>query len=379
VLTRTFIVTATETITNADYRVTAGNGAVAVGAEAVTTTILPPDLRITKTGPVTATANVPFTYALTATNDGSMLIQMTITDTLPSGATFVDASDGGQLNGSDVVWSNLPNLHYGDSLTVTLTVQAAESVTNTDYVASGKSREQAVSKAGTDSVTTVIAPELAITKTGPSSANPEEAIQYTLTVTNIGGLATGVVITDRVPPNATYVSGGSFSTPIVTCDVGDLSYQQTDGCIFTVTATQTITNDTYGVSATNGDSVSGADAIVTSIAPMLSITKTASITATAGSEITYTLTVTNAGGLATGVIITDRVPLGATFIRASGGIVPSTGVLTWDIGNLAYTDTIQRTFVVTATQTITNTEYGARADSGYRTVLPMPVIVKIGE
>ena len=73
------------------------------------------------------------------------------------------------------------------------------------------------------------------------------------------------------------------------------------------------------------------------------------------------------------------MPLGATFIRASGGIVPSTGVLTWDIGNLAYTDTIQRTFVVTATQSITNTEYGARADSGYRTVLPMPVIVKIGE
>lgn len=379
VLTRTFTVTATETITNADYRVTSGSGAVAVGADAVTTTILPPDLQITKTGPATATVNVPFTYTLTVTNDGSKLTQIVVTDTLPTGTTFVAASDGGTLNGDIVVWDNLPNLNYGDSLSVTLTVTAVETVTNDDYSASGKDRGQTVSKAGADAVTTVIAPELAITKSGPSSANPEEAIQYTLTVTNTGGLATGVVITDRVPANATYTGGGdAFNGSTVSWNVGDVAYAAVEPRTFTVTATQTLTNADYAVSADNSATVLGTGGVTTTIAPTLSITKTAPSSVVAGSEITFTLMVTNTGGLATGVVITDRVPLNAAFIRADEGISPAAGVLTWTLSTpLSYTRSVSRTFVVTATQTITNAHYGVMADGGYRVPAPMPVIVRI--
>lgn len=376
-LTRTFTVTATETITNADYRVTAGSGAVAVGTDVVTTTILPPDLQITKSGPPTATVATPFSYTLTVTNDGSQLTQLTITDTLPSGAHFVGASDGGTLNGADIVWTGLPPLKYGQSLSVTLTVTATGTVTNDDYVASGKSQGQTVSQVGADTVTTVVAPALTITKSGPSSANPEEAIQYTLTVTNTGGLATGVVITDRVPANATYTGGGDiFNDPLVTWNVGDVAYAEVVQRTFTVTATQTLTNDTYGVSATNGDAAQGREVVVTTIAPALGLDKTAPPTATAGSEITYILTVTNSGGLATGVVLTDAVPLHASFVRAAGG-TESGGIVTWHVGELAYNASIRRTFTVTTTQTLTNSDYGVRADGGYGVYAPLPVVVKI--
>ena len=371
VLTRTFIVTATEAITNTDYRVTAGSGAFAVGTDIVTTEMYPSNLQITKTGPISAVPNAEIIYTLIITNTGSRATSLIITDTLPIGATYVR---GGTLVGDLVRW-DVHHLNHGKSLERTFTVTATQTITNYDYGVTGNGGD--VYALGTDTVTTVISPALHLSKTGPSTATAGADIEYTLTVTNTGGLAKGVVITDRVPNGATYVSGGTFVDPIVTCDIGDLAYQQTVQCLFIISATQTITNDTYGVSAINSTILSGTDAVSTIIAPQLSIDKTAPITATAGSEITYTLTVTNTGGLATGVVITDQLPINATFVRAGQGGGLNAGVLTWPAVTLSYTASIQRTFTVTATQTITNAQYGARADGGYRTFGPLPIIVKI--
>ena len=375
-LTRTFTVTASQSITNVDYAVTA-NETRAEGTTAVTTTILPTRLQIIKRGPAYADPNSDIVYTLTVTNTGSQATGLVITDTVPNNATYKSgsASHGGSIVGNVVRWE-IPILNRNHSATRTFTVRATQTITNDDYGVTANSG--AVRVQGTIDVTTIITPVLEVSKDGPSTADPEELITYTLTVINIGGLATGVSITDRVPSGATYIAGGTFADPIVTCDVGDVPYQQTAQCTFTVTATQTITNDDYRAIPTNGAPASGTDTIVTTIAPTLSIMKAAPYSVTTGSEITFTLSVTNTGGLATDVIITDAVPLNASFIRAAGSYSHNTGVLTWTLSTpLSYATTVTRTFVVTATETITNAKYGVTAKGGYRAYAPMPVVVRV--
>jgi uncharacterized repeat protein (TIGR01451 family) len=57
---------------------------------------------------------------------------------------------------------------------------------------------------------------------------------------------------------------------------------------------------------------------------------------TVGNELIYTITVHNGGAIAaTGVTLTDRLPAGVTFVSATGGMTPSGGVVTFDLGTLA--------------------------------------------
>jgi uncharacterized repeat protein (TIGR01451 family) len=69
-----------------------------------------------------------------------------------------------------------------------------------------------------------------------------------------------------------------------------------------------------------------------------------------GSNLTYTLSVTNVGTAgATGVTLTDTLPGGVTFVSASGGITPTNGVLTSTIGSLDAGAAAGFTIVVTPT------------------------------
>jgi virginiamycin B lyase len=75
-------------------------------------------------------------------------------------------------------------------------------------------------------------------------------------------------------------------------------------------------------------------------APDLALSGTAPMSATVGTNLTYTLTVTNDGtGNATGVTLLDTLPPGVTFVSATGGATPNTrgqlSQLSLTIGNLA--------------------------------------------
>jgi uncharacterized repeat protein (TIGR01451 family) len=57
---------------------------------------------------------------------------------------------------------------------------------------------------------------------------------------------------------------------------------------------------------------------------------------TVGGNLTYTITVTNAGpAAATGVTLTDTLPAGVTFVSATGGVTPVGNTLTFNLGSLA--------------------------------------------
>ncbi len=93
-------------------------------SETVLVTLLP-DLKITKTGPDPAYFGTDFSYTLTIENIGlTEATTVMAEDELPSGVTFVSASDGGTESAGVVTW-NIGTLAVGASVTRTVTVHAS--------------------------------------------------------------------------------------------------------------------------------------------------------------------------------------------------------------------------------------------------------------
>jgi uncharacterized repeat protein (TIGR01451 family) len=87
-----------------------------------------------------------------------------------------------------------------------------------------------------------------------------------------------------------------------------------------------------------------------STAPDLALSGSAPDAGTVGKSLAYTISVTNNGtAAAAGVILADTLPSGATFDSATDGVVPTNGVLTFQVGNLGAGATATFTIVVTPT------------------------------
>lgn len=116
----------------------------------------------------------------------------------------------------------------------------------------------------------------------------------------------------------------------------------------------------------------------TTTTPDLTISKRAPSTAIAGAPITYTLTITNSGATtATGLIVTDDLPAGATYV--SGGTLVNNSVR-WTIPALAGFGTVtETTYVVAAASTITNTDYTVSATGGFSANGTAPVVTRLVE
>ena len=187
-------------------------------------------------------------------------------------------------------------------------------------------------------------PVISLTKTAPPSVT-NGTVTFTIAYKNSGyGAALGAVLTDKLPNGATFVSasnGGVNNAGTVTWNLGDLA----PGASGQVTVTVTLgAAGTYSNNATltyligNNTSTITSNTTKTVFAPTqpnLSLVASAPATTTSP-NVTLTLNYTNTGGgAAQGVVVSDPLPPGTTFVSASNGGVFAGGVVTWNVGNVA--------------------------------------------
>src|SRR5207247_146607 len=142
------------------------------------------------------------------TNNGpSTVTAATVSDVLPSGTTFVSATNGATYNaGTNTVSYTSDTLASAGTASFTLTLAISPTLTgslaNTTTVAPPSGVTDTVP--GNDSSTdtdTVLTPHLTITKTGdPAPVNSTDTVHFTITVSNTGtGTAFNVLLTDLLP------------------------------------------------------------------------------------------------------------------------------------------------------------------------------------
>ncbi len=337
----------------------------------VSTTVLQPDLSLTKSGPANANASATIEYVLTVTNGGTAAAAaVVLSDTLPAAVTFASASRGGVNNAGTVTWPAVSSLAAGGSFVDTVRVvapAAGGTVVNVAAVATTTAESSAANN--TSSATTTVAPppasaDLSISKSGPATANASDPLEYVLTVSNSGpDAATNVVVSDTLPAGVTFVDASGGQTPA--------GNTVTWPAVASLASGATIADTIHVVAPAGGGTVRNASAVesstgdpsaanntssaTTTVAPPpasadLSISKSGPATANASDPLEYVLTVSNNGpDAATNVVVSDTLPAGVTFVDASGGQTPAGNTVTWPaVASLASGATIADTIHVVA-------------------------------
>lgn len=365
------------------------------------------DLSITKTdGLATINPGSAETYTIVVSNAASSSGAANgaiVTDTVPASLTSVAWTCGsptggatcGAASGSGNNISTTANLPVGSSVTYTVTgtlsTTATGTLSNTATVitpASGVSDPTDLSRTGagnnsaTDTTTINAASDLAVSKTvNNSTPNVGNTIAYTVTVTNNGPVgATNVHLTDLTPVGLTFVSATpsgatTYNSATGLWTIGSLA----NGASATLTinakvnagtGNTTITNTTSGLGAdqfdpTSANNVGSVSLRVTSADLSLTMSVNNS-TPAFGQNVTYTVTVSNAGpDGATNVAVKDVLPASLVFVSATpstGSYNSATGI--WTVGSIANgaNVTLQIVAQVNAFGTITNTAQVSASD-----------------
>ena len=188
---------------------TASSGGNSFQPEArATTTILVPDITVEKTGRPAMFVGNQVTYTLTASNSGdAALTGVTITDTIPTGMSYVTSSPAGTVSedGAQVSWS-VGNLAVDAETSVTVTLQGDQVGTVTN--AAGASATEGVSASDTLEIRVLPAPGATIQITDSFDPVSEgEQVDFTVAVSNQGrSPMTGVRVVVPIPTEMTFVS-----------------------------------------------------------------------------------------------------------------------------------------------------------------------------
>ncbi len=351
----------------------------------VITTVTPQsDLQIGKTGAASVLAVSNLTYTISVTNFGpSSASSVTVTDALPSGVTFVNASGNGANNSGIVTWSiAMLNSNQVTNVTVTVTAPTSGSLTNVASVGPPVNDPNPTNNT-TPPVITTVTPQfdLAIVKSGPATVNAATNFTYNISVTNLGpSSASSIIVTDTLPANITFVSAsgnGATNNGIVTWNISTLSNNQVTNLTVTVIApaSGSVTNVASVGPPTNDPNPTNntTPPVTTTVTPLadVSLVKTAPATVTPGTNFIYNLVVTNSGPSSSqNLSVTDSLPANVTLVSATTGFIVNGGQLIWtNLGALAANAATNLSLTVTAPLrgSVTNT-----ASAGSPTGDPVP-------
>lgn len=297
-------------------------------------------------------------YTIVLTNRGPLAATNVVAyDLLPAGVSYVSHSQSqGSYSGVTGIWTAGTINAYGfATLWITGRVNAGtggQTLTNTAWI-TGSSLFDPVTTNDTSSVpVTVTLCDLAVAKTVdiPSPAT-NQIVTFTIVVTNSGpNDATGVSISDLVPSGLTYenyaASSGAYNNvsgvwTVGTIQAGSSVWLTLGARVNAGTENTVITNRAVVLSLNQQEETLLNNTGVVSIAVNgldIGVGKTASqFEPNTNETFTFRIFVTNFGpSLATGVLITDAVPVGVTYLGhtvSTGTYNSGTGV--WDIGTLA--------------------------------------------
>lgn len=334
-------------------------------ADTVNTTIdlgllMSANVRVQKSGPASVIAGGQLTYTIGYANAGPAAAQnVIITDTLPSGLSYLSASPApSSVNGSIITW-RLGALANGAGGSIALTAQASPGLANGAPLAnqaliSTSSPGDTPGDNTSTTTTTTQRADLALAKSSPTSfpVISGRQVMYYLDFTNLGPApATNVVLTDTVPAQLIGVAwrcssgcsasgaGSSVSIGLGTLAAGAGGRVEVTATAQTSLAREDFTNtamigsSTPEISTANNRS-STPGAVWTSDVQLV---KLAAPQVFAGAAFTTTLRYRNSGPApAGGVVLTDTLPAGVSMISASPAPDTIAGpMLTWALGTLA--------------------------------------------
>lgn len=326
------------------------SGGTTATGDLSTIVITAPSISVTKTDGVANTyQGASLTYTVVVTNSGTYTVTASVADTIPAGltgATWTCAASAGSscaaASGSGNIATTATLLASGTATyTISATVTASSGTIANTVTANPPAWITDASPANntaTDTDNVVAAADLSITKTTASTFTVGSNATYTLTATNSGpqSAAGTITVSDTLPAGLTYVSATgtgwacSNASGTVTCTrAGPVTSGTTLPAITltvavgaaaapSVTNTATVaSNTTLDPDATdNSSSVTSPVTVPTD----LTIAKTHTGNFTQGQSGTYSITVTNSGGVASSgtVTVTDTLPAGLTPGTATG-------------------------------------------------------------
>lgn len=345
------------------------------------------DLAVTKTGPDTANAGTDVPYNVTLTNLGpDAAASVSLEDPVPPGMTFVSATQNSGpafvcVDNQGIVTCSTATMLVGQTATFTFVFNIPLMTppgTTFVNIATGSATNPDPNPENNSGVATTSTPpppqaDLGISKTGPASAPPNGNVAFSIVINNSGpDTADNVNWQDTLPGDLEFVSLVLNSGPVMACTTPAPGSGGTVNCSIATYAAGTTSSYTLTVhvpgSASSGTTYSNTATVTTStqdpngenntsVASFtissvdVSIVKTGPPTANAGTNVTYPITVSNAGpDIATNVIWTDPVPAGTTFVSLTQTGGPSASCTTPASGS---TGTINCSILVFGLATMT--------------------------
>ncbi|MEP4485577.1 MAG: hypothetical protein ABJ013_08115 [Halioglobus sp.] len=311
------------------------------------TPILPLTLMKTPSRPVVSPGDL-LTYTLDFGNQGSeTATSVVLTDIVPAGTSFENATGGGIEAGGTVTWTG--ELDAGETSSVTMDVRVDADASLGDVITNDALVTAPDAQDAADSVNVNVdfQPLLDIVKVASRDVVvPGGQVTFTVTVKNVGSdRATNITLVDELPPGTIFVSatsGGSESSPgVVTWSATEIQVGAETSVAVTVEVVDSLADQTLLVNRATVDSDETAPEtalafVLVDANPRLGLIKSADQEVIeAGGVIGYTLDVENITTIdAENVIVLDTLPAEVTVESISGNGVEVDGTIIWTLGTL---------------------------------------------
>ncbi len=308
------------------------------------------------------------TYTITLTNNGPVdATGIEVVDALPTGVSYSSSiASQGSYNSAQDTWTVGDILNGGTAtldLIVDVTGLSGDIVINTARLDLMDQTDTNIDNNSDTATIYIGGTDLSITKVVDNAMPTEgDTVVYTLTITNTGSNSASLVTaSDLLPSGTTYVSDNGGGAYVSATGVWTVPGVIAASASVSLDITATINTGTGGSLITNTASITGlaeldvndtnndASISFTVQSASLYIVKIVDNATPYESEtITYTLNLTNDGpNDATGVVATDLLPVGVTYVSDDGGVSYDNLTGIWTIGNILKNTTT--TLNITAT------------------------------